>query len=157
MQSSQPLPALLLSLLVLMSSMCLLSSGNASEKATPLATSGPSKAIQDNLVNPAGCRHCRTAPCMGCEPVCCPKRVNEKEENSCWKVACEYVCVPGFRFPWEKCCGPVCGWVRCIHVLEEHKYECDTCGYEWDVKYVRTNKESNHHRCKCPRCQRECR
>ncbi len=131
-------------------------SGNASERATRIPAPQTKEAIEDDLVNPAACRHCRRAPCTCCEPVCCPKRVEDKEEKTCWKVVSELVCVPGFRFPWEKCCGPVCGWVRCVNVLEEHKYECDTCGYEWEVKYVCTNRSSKRERCRCPRCHREC-
>lgn len=149
--------AFMLAIAILLSSIGLMNQSKATDTATRLVPGKPSATIQDNLVNPVGCRHCRTIPCTCCEPVCCPKRVEDKEEKSCWKVACEYVCVPGFRFPWEKCCGPVCGWVRCVNVLEEHKYECDTCGYEWEVKCVFSSQGNSRHHCKCPRCQRDCR
>ena len=137
-------------------SIFVLTPGNASEEAALLALSQSTSSIQDDQVKPVVCRHCHSSPCC-CEPVCCPKQIVEKEEKSSWKVACEYVCVPGFRYPWDKCCGPVCGWVRCVNVLEEHKYECDTCGYEWEVKCVCTNQGHSRKHCKCPRCQRECR
>ncbi len=149
--------ALLLAVTAICSSHFLSSPGNASEKATRLTPPKRTEPIQDDLVNPAACRYCRTAPCSCCEPVCCPKRIEGQEEKSCWKVAGEYVCVPGFRFPWDKCCGPKCGWVRCVNVLEEHKYECDTCGYEWEVKYVCTSAGKHRQQCKCPRCNRDCR
>ena len=50
----------------------------------------------------------------------------------------------------------MCGWVRCVKVLEEDEYECEVCGYEWKVKCVRTNSEPRQHG-KCPRCRREIR
>ncbi|WP_146453141.1 hypothetical protein [Bythopirellula polymerisocia] len=156
MQFARQYMVLLLAVAVICSSQFLSTLGNATENATRLSTPVQNKPIQDNLVNPAACRHCRSTTCT-CEPVCCPKNVIGTEEKSCWKVACEYVCVPGFRFPWDKCCGPVCGWVRRVNVLEEHKYECETCGYEWEVKCVCTNQGHSRKHSKCPRCQRDCR
>ena len=99
-----------------------------------------------------------------CEPVCCPKKVTEEVKKQCWKVQPKMICIPGFRFEcnWrknkccqskngcedtccdERCCckdpgTPTCGRVRCINVLEKHEYTCEECGYEWEVKCVRTN------------------
>ena len=47
-----------------------------------------------------GC--CET--CQGCcrgRDLCCPTVEEVKEEQSCWKVRSEKVCVPAIRLPWE--------------------------------------------------------
>ena len=107
---------------------------------------------------------CCGSRCCGsfcCEPVCCPRCVVGEAEKKCWNVKCDFVCVPRFRWPWEcrdkskgscdascgcaedSCCGESCcncpakcGRVRTVNVLEEHKYTCKECGYEWNVKCV---------------------
>lgn len=131
--------------------------------------------------NGGGCGNC----C--CEPVCCPKKVTEEVKKHCWKVSSEWVCIPGFHFHcnWrdskcnnsgscDTCCGgdscgggnsccacpPKCGRVRCINVLEKHEYTCEECGYEWEVKCVRSSGSggrggccSGGHGCGCcPSC-----
>lgn len=123
--------------------------------------------LEDTQLQQTACHRCGKVKCncncSCCEPVCCPKRVTEKEKKHCWCVKSEFVCIPFFRLPWECCkcptdcsckdccdggagcaagcgrgtCGPVCGWVRCINVLEKKEYECEKCGYEWEVKCVR--------------------
>lgn len=126
---------------------------------------------------------CNRGCCGGnccCEAVCCPKKVTEEVTKHCWKVKSEMVCIPGFRFEcnWRKskccqgkggcgcgdtCCSsgskccdcgpPTCGRVRCINVLEKHEYTCDECGYEWEVKCVRTgNGCCRSGGCSCPSC-----
>lgn len=120
-----------------------------------------------------------------CKAVCCPKKVTEEVKKHCWLVKPELVCIPGFRFEcnWGKskcgkksggcdtccgdsCCGegkcccndpgkPTCGRVRCIHVLEKHEYKCEECGYEWDVKCIRTGRGRSccgKNGCSCPSC-----
>jgi hypothetical protein len=104
---------------------------------------------QDAQVAPVGC--CEGCASCCCEPICCPKCVTEEVEKSCWLVNRQLVCIPSFRWPWEcrqgdcDCghgvgdgcaCPPKCGRVRCVKVLEEHKYTCQECGYEWEVKCV---------------------
>jgi hypothetical protein len=90
--------------------------------------------------------------------MCCPQRVTETEKKSFWKVTCEYVCIPGFRFPWEckkDACGReclICGRVRAVNILEQDDYECEVCGYKWEVKCVRRSGESGSAGCPCPRC-----
>ena len=99
--------------------------------------------------------------CCRCEPICCPRCVVGEVEKKCWNVKCDLICVPRFRWPWEccnkskrasgadcgcaidECCGqnsgctlPKCGKVRRIKTLEQHKYTCKECGYEWDIKCV---------------------
>lgn len=116
---------------------------------------------------------CNKLECCCAEPKCCPVRTVEKEKKSCWQVASEYVCIPRFRFPWECCdcpascrckdccpgptgsrgpCGPLCGRVRCVNVLEAHEYECEKCGFQWEVKCVRTTRGSRSGPCNCPNC-----
>jgi len=119
----------------------------------------------DTEVTPAGCTNsCSDKNLSGsngcCEAICCPKKTTKEVKKHCWKVKPELVCIPGFRFEcnWKKrcqskcgcddtCCSngscsdcgpPTCGRVRCINVLEKHEYTCDKCGYEWNVKYVRS-------------------
>lgn len=106
--------------------------------------------------------------------VCCSKRVTKEVKKHCWKVKSEMICIPGFRFQcnWKKrsskscdcgdtCCSnvsctdcpPKCGRVRCINVLEKHEYTCEKCGYEWEVKCVRTDKScSRSGGDDCPSC-----
>ena len=120
-----------------------------------------------------------------CEAVCCPKHVKEEVKKHYWCVKPELVCIPGFRFVcnWNRpkccnsnccdtcagsdgCCGngcccdcipPKCGRVRCINVLEKHEYTCEECGYEWEVKCVRTKNGCccGKGGCKCPACGRK--
>ena len=111
-------------------------------------------AYSDATCESTHCHRCGSSNCQ-CELLCCPKKVIEAEEKSYWKVVCENICVPGFRFPWEKNCSPICGWVRTVNVLEEHSYECEVCGYEWTVKCVRQSTGARH-RCNCPRCEANC-
>ncbi len=130
--------------------------------------------VQDSKVMLAGC----TDSCCRCETasgkaVCCPRRVTEEVKKHCWKVKSEMICIPSFRFRcnWKKrakncdcgdgCCAggnctdcpPKCGRVRCINVLEKHEYTCEKCGYEWDVKCVRSGKKCCPvGGCDCPSC-----
>ena len=108
-------------------------------------------------VIPTVCQRCGSRECR-CELVCCPQKVSESEKVSIWKVTCEYVCIPGFRFPWEckaNKCGSeclVCGTVRAVNVLAHEEYECSKCGYEWQIKCVRRSGESTPVDCRCPHC-----
>jgi len=126
--------------------------------ATEAAPSAEVAIAQDTAVTPAGfcdagCDSCcGKGGCSGrsccCDAVCCPKKVTEEVKKHCWKVKSKMICIPGFRFEcnWgkNKCCSDpgtlTCGRVRCINVLEKHKYTCDKCGYEWSVKCVRSGK-----------------
>jgi|GEM_PF-4488639 len=75
-----------------------------------------------------------------CSDTCCSSRCCA---NSCEKCRCSD---PG---------KPTCGRVRCIKVLEKHDYTCDECGYEWEVKCVRSgNRRSCCEKdgCCCPSC-----
>jgi hypothetical protein len=124
-------------------------------ESSPLAPSA--NVVYDDQVSPTVCRHCGSQHCQ-CELICRPQKVSLAEEKSLWKVTCEYVCIPGFRFPWEcrqKQCGCeplVCGTVRAVNVLEKEEYECETCGYEWEVTCVRRSGDAGNAGCQCPRC-----
>ena len=140
---------------------------------------------RDTKVTPADCcagedeccgDGCCGSGCCGCscrcEPICCPRCVVGEVEKKCWKVECDFVCIPKFRWPWERskkskgscdaccddgccgdgCCGencccdlPKCGKVKTINVLEQHKYTCKECGYEWDIKCVCRQPKKRHH------------
>ena len=141
-----------------------MSVATASGAQAPLPTPTPDSAAEVEGQRPIiMCQHCNDCNCQ-CGLVCCPQRVIEKEKKSYWKVTCKRVCIPGFRFPWEylkrgKCSGGhdcreglVCGTVRAVNVLEEHEYECEKCGYEWEVKCVCAAGEDQPARGPCPRC-----
>ena len=144
--------------------------------AVATASGGETVVAQDADVTPAGCTDscCGSGNCCG-EAVCCPKRVTEEVKKHCWIVKPELICIPGFRFqcnwrshrsnvPCDDCCTtdngcrdcapPKGGRVRCINVLEKHEYTCEECGYEWEVKCVRTRKGCCRGKedCRCPSC-----
>jgi hypothetical protein len=128
--------------------------GQSLAQPAALAVEGLVEIEIDAEVRPAACCELAGKASCCCEPMCCPKCVTEEVEKSCWLVKSELVCIPGFRWPWEcragdcDCsrgvsdgcvCPPKCGRVRCVNVLEQHKYTCEDCGYEWEVKCVRTS------------------
>ena len=135
--------------------------------------------LDDDAISPAACAKCRRNNdcCCGsnccqecCEAVCCPKRVTEEVKKHCWKVNPELVCVPGFRLPWvcgdksrvlcgdeccgycQECCEPQCGRIRCVNVLEKHEYTCEECGWEWEVKCIRSARGCCGEADCCPSC-----
>ncbi len=153
--------------------LALVRSGEGEPTPLPLVFGAESSKVQvaDRQVEPIACHRGVSQSTCCCEPVCCPQRVVEKEEKTCWKVSSKFVCIPGFRFPWECCnscgagsnccencggccsCGtPLCGTVRCVNILEQHKYECEKCGYLWEVKCVRTNRDCQRCPANCPHC-----
>ena len=78
-----------------------------------------------------GC-HC----CPECDnPVCQPTPVTVKVSKHCWEVECKQICIPAFKGPWAPCCEePKCGRVRTVKILKKVPYECEKCGYKWEVK-----------------------
>jgi hypothetical protein len=73
---------------------------------------------------------CPTCGCKVCQPV--PGTVKEKKH--CWEVECKEICIPLARLPWEPCCAaPKCGKVKTVKVLKKIDYECEKCGYKWEV------------------------
>lgn len=104
--------------------------------------------------------------------MCFPKRVTKDVEETCWKVKQELICIPSFQFNFSWCkkkqakgnCDEgqtrhssagtaTCGRVRCINVLEKHKYTCQECGYEWEIKCVCQEHSDCRKSCRCPKCQ----
>ena len=83
----------------------------------------------------AGPKHCHTCPqCASKVCVAVPETV--KEKRHCWKVECKEICIPKFRWPWQACCTPQCGKVKTVKVLKKVEYECEHCGYQWEIKTV---------------------
>jgi len=66
-----------------------------------------------------------------CRPVC----KQETVKKDYFDVECEYICVPGIKFPWQKCCEPpTCGKVKRVHRLKKDSYECGTrTVWEWEL------------------------
>lgn len=76
------------------------------------------------------CPHC-SHPCKICEP----QPTTDKEKKHCWCVELKEVCIPHIRWPWQPCCEPPkCGRVRTVKVLKKVEYECEKCGYKWEIK-----------------------
>jgi hypothetical protein len=83
----------------------------------------------------AGHRH-HCCPECG-HKACCPVPVTLKEKKHCYQCECKDICIPGIKSPFAPCCEPPkCGRVRTIKVLKKIEYECEKCGYQWDVKSV---------------------
>lgn len=84
----------------------------------------------------AGPGRCPTCP--QCEhKICVPTPEVVKEKKHCWQVECKDICIPAIRWPWQSCCSPrKCGQVKTIKVLEKVDYECEKCGYKWEIKRV---------------------
>ncbi len=84
----------------------------------------------------AGRLGCKTCP--QCDhKVCVPVPETVKEKKHCWTVECKDICIPHVKWPWQSCCEPPkCGKVRTIKVLKKVEYECESCGYKWDIKTV---------------------
>jgi len=70
--------------------------------------------------------------CPRCNHVCKLTTEKETEKKHCWKVKCEPICIPGIRFPWEKCCKPKCAKLKYVNVLEKREYECERCKYKFE-------------------------
>ena len=75
--------------------------------------------------------------CPDCgSAVCQPRLEQKREKKSTFDVECKEVCVPKFRWPWQMCRPPQCGYVKMVRVLRKVDYECTKCGYSWHVAYV---------------------
>lgn len=83
----------------------------------------------------AGPKDCHVCP-QCASKVCVPIPEKGKENRYCWKVEYKDICIPKFRWPWQMCCAPECGKVRTVKVLKKVEYECEHCGYQWEIKTV---------------------
>lgn len=82
---------------------------------------------------------CDGSNCCVCGQKICVLKVTEgKEEVVGFEVKPKEICIPGIRFPWDKCGTRRCGTVRTICVLEEAKKEKTVCEYEWSIKTICT-------------------
>ena len=174
-QKLNPPANLLGFVLLLLPAVCLAATAEQSQQLLPsivpvaqadqeIALAGCDSACCDDSTN----RHCGGG---ACELACCPKLVKEEVKKHSWLVEPKYVCIPGFRWPWQQsrsknpdcgdgcgnsCNTPVCGRVRCVNTLEKHEYKCEKCGYHWEVKCVRPSNQSRKSRkCDCPSCGRK--
>ena len=78
------------------------------------------------------CPQCNQ-PCK-CK-LCEPTPTTEKDKKHCWCIETKDVCIPHIRWPWQPCCEPPkCGRVRTVKVLKKVEYECEKCGYKWEIK-----------------------
>ena len=75
--------------------------------------------------------HC----CPECHAICVPTPEQQTEKKHCWQVECRAVCIPAIKWPWQPCCEePKCGKVRTVKVLKKVEYQCEHCGYKWEVR-----------------------
>jgi hypothetical protein len=85
----------------------------------------------------AGGRH-RADCCPQCDHcICQPTPITVKVPQHYWEIESKKICIPHVTWPWAPCCQPPkCGRVRTIHVLKKVPYECEKCGYKWEVNCV---------------------
>lgn len=78
---------------------------------------------------------CATQPtcCPNCDAYCIYEAKPTTVEKECYEVECEPICIPKVRFPWQKCCEPVCAEVRWVNKLKTRTYECKDCEHTWRV------------------------
>jgi hypothetical protein len=76
--------------------------------------------------------------CPDCgHKVCQPTPAIIKEKKTAYQCDCKDICIPGIKGPFAACSEPPkCGRVRTIKVLRKIEYECEKCGYQWNVKGV---------------------
>ena len=66
--------------------------------------------------------------------ICHPVPTVTKVKKHCFEVQCKDICIPGIKGPHRPCCEePPCGRVRTVKVLKKVEFECEQCGYKWDV------------------------
>lgn len=81
-------------------------------------------------------RNCQCPEC-GHAKVCDPQPSVIKEKKHTWQCICTDICIPGIKCPWAPCCEPPpCGKVITVKKLKKIDYECEKCGYKWEVKTV---------------------
>jgi hypothetical protein len=80
----------------------------------------------------AGCR----CPDCGHMKICEPIPEVQKEKRHCWCVDYKDICIPGIKCLWDRSCEPKCGKVITVKKLRNVEYECEKCGYKWEVRCV---------------------
>ncbi len=81
--------------------------------------------------------------CQSCGGACVLKVEQVEEDETCYDVECEEVCIPAVRFPWETCRTPKCGRVRVVAKLKEEKTKKTTCKYEWVLTCTRCGRPTS--------------
>ncbi|MCA9133067.1 MAG: hypothetical protein KDA45_07920 [Planctomycetales bacterium] len=77
--------------------------------------------------------------CLCGVKVCVLEVSTEVEEGNGFEVESKEVCIPGIRFPWDKCGPRRGGGVRKVCVLKEVKQEKTVCKYDWSIKTICTS------------------
>lgn len=91
--------------------------------AVPLVNVGHGSGPKHNCCPDCGRSVCRLVR----EPVA--------DEKYCYQVECKQLCIPKIRWPWQSCCdAPQCGRVKTVKVLKRVEYECEACGYRWELQ-----------------------
>ena len=77
-----------------------------------------------------GCPSCGHKKCQ-------PEPVTLKVKKHCYYYTDKPICIPSVKGPFQPCCEPPkCGWVRKVRLLKKDEYECEKCGYKWEVPCV---------------------
>lgn len=76
--------------------------------------------------------------CLCGQQVCVLEVSTGKEDVVRFDVESKDICIPGIRFPWDKCGTRHCGGVRKVCVLKEVSQEKTVCEYDWSVKTICT-------------------
>ena len=81
------------------------------------------------------CHGLRSVHCPKCNTYCRLELKDAKEEKHGWNVQVQEICVPRVVFPWQKSfVDPSVNngaWIKTVHVLKKHSFECPTCQYAW--------------------------
>lgn len=73
------------------------------------------------------CPHCNHWPCA-------PTPTTTKVSKHYWEIETKQICIPHITWPWAPCCQPPkCGRVRVVRSPKKVPYECEKCGYKWEV------------------------
>lgn len=90
--------------------------------------------------------------CKSCgKKICQPELKTKKVKEIYYDVECVEVCIPSWRWPWQKCHPPRCGKVRIIHRLVKKEREVEKCVHEWNPVAICSDCLS----CGAPECHRE--
>ncbi|QDV27008.1 hypothetical protein [Aureliella helgolandensis] len=83
--------------------------------------------------------------CCVCGKQVCVLEVSQAQEDvAAFEVKSKEICIPGIKFPWDKCGPRRGGEVRRVCVLEEVKKEITVCKYDWSIKTICTTCCTHH-------------
>ena len=92
--------------------------------------------------------HGRSSHHRGTASRCCPQchyrcKFNVErgeEEEYCWKIEHDVICVPRVVFPWQKTCrNPHANngaFLKTVKKLIRHEYTCPQCEYSWTAENI---------------------